>query len=186
MPPAAVVPATSVVLVPTQAIVSTPKYIWDTQEDTRHSIRVICDESGLDLAGKNDITACIYQESEFFNILPNGKPIMHQNYSPKNGLLTSTDWGLCEFNDTRGWYIGPAPLPFPSVQYLLDNPEKAVRVMIQMYKDGQIDKWVSHSSGAYKQWLPYVTMPVPASGHYPIKNFGVSSSLRGTTSPVHN
>lgn len=141
------------------------KYLFNTQEDARHSIRVLCDEAGLSFDDKNTLTACIYQESEFFNILPNGLPVQCQNKN-KAGVLTSTDWGIVQINDTKGWYIGPAPLPFPSVQFLLDNPEKAVRFMIKMMQQGMLRKWVSYSSGAYKRWLPHVVFPVPASGHY--------------------
>lgn len=154
-----------------------PIYLFDTQEHARHSIRVICDEAGLSFSDKNDITACIYQESEFFNILPNGLPVQCRNYRKRadgsfildekgNKVLSSTDWGLIQINDTKGWYIGPPPLPFPSVQFLLDNPEKAVRFIIKMQQQGQLNKWVSYSSGAYKRWLPFVASPVPASGHY--------------------
>lgn len=138
---------------------------WDTQENTRHAIRVRCDNAGLTFEAKNDITACIYQESSFWNILPNGKPTTHENRNDA-GVLTSTDWGLCQINDTKGWYIGPPPLPFASVPYLLSNPQKAVDFMIEMYKQGQLSKWVSYSSGAYKKWLPFVASPVPVSGSY--------------------
>lgn len=146
------------VIIPPTPIVST--YLWSTQEQTRHSIRVLCDEEGLSYSDKNDVTACIYQESEFKNWKDDGTPMTHTNPH-------STDWGLCQINDTHGWYIGPPPLPFASVDYLVAHPEAAVRFMIEMCKQKRLGKWVSYSSGAYKQWLPHVMYPVPTSGHYP-------------------
>lgn len=104
-----------------------------------HSTRVLCDELGLTFPQKNELCACIYQESRFNNGAVGKNP-------------KSTDWGIVQVNDTPGWHIGPG-LEFPSVQFVVANPETCVRWMIRMYKEGRINYWASHSSGAYKQWL---------------------------------
>lgn len=119
-----------------------PKYLWDTTANARHSVRVICDEMGLTLAEKNVITACIQQESNF-----NNKAI---GRNMKNGKLLSTDWGIVQINDY--WHVGTGK-KWASVQQILDNPDKAVKWMIQMYKQGNLKMWVSYSSGAYKKYL---------------------------------
>ncbi len=119
-----------------------PKYLWDTTANSRHSVRVICDEMGLTVAEKNLICACIQQESNFNNKAV-GKNI-------KDGKLLSTDWGLVQINDY--WHVG-AGKKWSSVQQILDNPDKAVKWMIQMYKQGNLKMWVSYSSGAYKKYL---------------------------------
>lgn len=122
-----------------------PKFKWDTPEGARHSVRVICDEEGLSVKDKNIITACIQQESQF----DNGAVGINRN---KKGVVLSTDWGIVQVNDTKGWHIGPG-LRFPSVQYVIDNPEECVRWMVQMHKQGRLNLWSSFKSGAYKKYL---------------------------------
>jgi hypothetical protein len=117
-------------------------YMWDTTANSRHSVRVICDEMGLTLTEKNIITACIQQESNF-----NNKAI---GRNMKDGNLLSTDWGICQINDY--WHVGPGK-KWSSVAQIINNPDKAVKWMIQMYKQGQLKLWVSYSSGAYKKYL---------------------------------
>ncbi len=126
------------------------KYLFDTPQNSRHSIRVICDEMGLSVYNKNVITACIEQESGFYNY-KDGKPVHRDNYY--KGKLSSTDWGICQINDTPTWHIGPG-LAFPSVDYVLANPEEAVRYMVRMLKAGKIKLWVSYSSGEYEKYTP--------------------------------
>lgn len=116
-----------------------PHLLFDTPKNAFHSVRVACDDMNLTLAQKNIICACIYQESRF-----NNKAI------GKN--KNSTDWGIVQVNDTKGWHIGKG-LKFPSVQYVIDNPEECVKWMIQMYRKGQLNLWASYSSGAYRQWI---------------------------------
>ncbi len=121
----------------------TPKLAW-------HATRVMCDRAGLSLTQKNIVCACIWQESNFYNRYSTGKPVMHVNM--QNGHETSTDWGIVQVNDF--WWIGDTKL-FPSVQYVLDHPEKAVQWMIDYMKKNQhLNRWSSYSTGAYKQWLP--------------------------------
>jgi len=120
-------------------------YLWDNFKNSRHSVRVICDEMGLTLKEKNLICAVIQQESNFNN----KATCKNKN---KKGEVTSTDWGICQINDTKGWHIGKG-LAFSSVGYLLEHPDEAVRYMIRMYKAGKLKLWVAYSSGAYKRYL---------------------------------
>lgn len=122
------------------------KYLWDTKENSRHSVRVICDEEGLTVQEKNIICACIQQESQF-----NPKAIGKPNF---NG---TKDYGLCQYNDGKNkkgqaYWIGPGAV-FKDINEVLNNPEKNVRIMVQQYKAGNIKYWASYSTGAYKKWL---------------------------------
>lgn len=123
--------------------VNQPVLLWDTPQNSRHSVRVLCDEAGLTLYEKNVITACIQQESNFRNEAV-GKNM-------KNGVLVSTDWGICQIND---YYHVGAGKRWSSVEQIVKNPDKAVTWMIQMYKQGHLNLWVSYSSGAYKKYMP--------------------------------
>lgn len=116
---------------------------WDTPKHAWHAVRVLCDQAKLSLEEKNRICACIYQESQFYNYFMSGQPVIHKN-------PTSTDWGICQVNDH--YHIGPT-LDFPSVDFVMKNPDKVVQWMIGKYKAGQLKQWVSYSSGEYKQWL---------------------------------
>ena len=116
---------------------------WSTPHHAFHNTRVLCDFSGLTLAEKNIICACIYQESGF--------DINAVNYNKNaQGKILSTDYSLCQINDY--YHIGQGK-DFPSVQFVLDNPQKAVDWMIKMYKNGLLKMWVSYSSKAYLHWL---------------------------------
>lgn len=126
--------------VPVEPPTAPDKLLWGTPKHAYHSTRVLCDEMGLTLEQKNLLCACIYQESQFLNTAV-GKN--------KN----STDWGIAQVNDTKGWHIGPG-LRFPSVQYVKDHPEECVRWMAGVLKQtGKLQPWASYTSGAYKQWL---------------------------------
>lgn len=116
---------------------------FSTPKNAFHSVRVICDEQGLTLDEKNLICACIYQESEFWNTAK----CKNKN---KAGVVTSTDWGICQVNDY--FHIGKGK-DFESVQFILNNPDRVVKWMINQYKAGNLGMWVSYSSGAYKRWL---------------------------------
>ena len=132
------------------------KLLWDTPKHNWHSVRVMCDEAGLTFTQKNILCACVWQESEFRNYI-NGKPVRGDNV--RNGKITSSDWGLIQVNDTKGWHIGPG-LRFSSVQDVLDHPERAVAWMIKTMKDtGKLQPWASYTSGAYKKWIP-LTSPM--------------------------
>ncbi len=143
---------------PVVPVLSQPApYLWDTPEHARHSVRVICDEElilqktilidGKRYYPKDVICAVIMGESEFYN---NAK-----NYNRNSkGEITSTDFGICQINDR--WHIGPNK-DFPSVEYVLANPDKCVRWMCRMFQIGHINAWVAYTNGSYKQHLPQIT-----------------------------
>lgn len=116
---------------------STPKYLWDNFANSVHSVRVICDEQGLNLSQKNLICAVIHAESGFKNEAKHVNP-------------SSTDWGICQINDY--YHIG-VKKDFPTVQYVLDNPDKAVIFMINMYKAGKLVLWEAFKNGSYMKYL---------------------------------
>lgn len=117
---------------------------WNTQAHAYHNTRVLCDRAGLSLDHKNVLSACIWQESTFKNTA------LNRNRDSAGNVLSS-DWGIAQVNDH--YHIG-AGKDFPSVQYVLDNPEAVIDWMIGIYKrtDG-LSPWVSYSSGAYLHWL---------------------------------
>ncbi len=114
--------------------------------NNRHNVRVKCDLAGLDLKGKNIITACIEQESDFYPLAEG-----------KINLNGTHDWGICQFNDGHlhgvPLWIGSGAA-FSSVQEVLSNPGKCVDVMIEEYKAGHIGWWSSYHTGAYLKFMP--------------------------------
>lgn len=116
-----------------------PKYLWDTRERVIHSIRLICDEELLTLEQKNTLCATIHCESGF-----NTKAICRNK--DVNGVLRSTDWGICQWND---YWHGKEITPDQS----MNNPEKAVRLMCKYWKQNLRKQWVCYSKGLYKQYL---------------------------------
>lgn len=140
--------------------------LWDTKENIRHSCRVICDEEGLAVSDKNDMVATIQAESGFNLTIKNlngkWKNKLDENgnqiYDKQTGVpireyvVLSTDWGLCQINDY--WNIG-AGKPFPSVDFVLNNPEKVVRWMCGEWKRGEFSKqkWIAYKNGSYKNYL---------------------------------
>lgn len=148
------------VIPPTVPPASAPepeKLDWSTRQGAYHATRVLCDNSGLFtaktilvngqlFAPKDIICACIFQESGF---LKNPKP--NQNIDEKTGKVWSTDYGIVQVNDY--YHIGQGK-DFPSVEYVLDNPEACVQWMINIYKRTiALQPWSSYSSGAYKKHL---------------------------------
>lgn len=142
-------------IVPASPVVIAPDILqWDTPKHAYHSTRVLCDNAGLTLEKtvlvdgilympKDIICATIMGESEFNNKALN-------NNKNSQGVITSVDYGICQINSR--YHIG-AKLDFPSVQFVLENPDKAVQFMISMYKAGQIDMWCAHKNGWYKHFL---------------------------------
>lgn len=114
-----------------------PKYIWSTPKDACHSVRVICDEEGMSVIDKNLICQTINCESGF-----NIKAI-HVN---KSG---SGDYGICQINDH--YWIGEDKA-FPSIEYVLENPEACVRWMIKQWKAGHRNWWVCYKDNLYKNY----------------------------------
>jgi hypothetical protein len=129
--------STITVSTPLQSPPSEPGLMWDTPQQAFHSVRVICDEMGLNLEQKNEICYTINGESEF-HIKAVGKP-------NKNG---TRDWGICQFNDgaIKGIqiWIGKGAT-FKDTDEVLNNPEKCVRTMINTYKAGHIGWWYGHA-----------------------------------------
>lgn len=137
---------------PTVPVASTGqiKPDWGNRRGARKATRVLCDLSGLTLAQKNDICACIFQESGF---LTNPRP--NQNKDKTTGKVWSTDYGIVQVNDYYNIGAGKA---FSTVEYVLDNPAACVQWMINIYKStGALQPWSSWTSGAYKQWLDPVS-----------------------------
>lgn len=122
------------------------KLSYDTPKQAWHAVRVTCDNAGMTLDEKNELCACIYQESGFKKGAI-GKP-------NNNGTV---DYGICQFNNGKNakgqaLWIGPGAT-FASIQEVLGNPQKCVDVMISEFKAGHKHYWMSYSTGAYKQWL---------------------------------
>lgn len=140
-------PPAPVLAVPVQPLM--PKYLWETKENIRHSIRVICDELGMDVEQKNTMCATIYGESEFNLYAKN------YNRSKKTGEILSTDWGLCQWND---YYHGEEISSHDAVY----NPEKAVRLMGHYWKKSEAYRnwWIAYKSGRYLQFLKLVNQPM--------------------------
>lgn len=120
-----------------------PPLLWDTPKNAWHAVRVLCDDEGLTLQQKDLICAVIYGESGFLNTARND----NKNNA---GVITSVDYGICQINSR--YHIG-MHLDFPSVQYVLDNPDIAVRFMISMYKAGKIGLWCAYQNGSYRNFL---------------------------------
>ena len=123
--------------------------VWDTATNCEHAVRVTCDNQGLTPEEKDIIQACVHQESDFMNYHPDGTPVKNINLN-KDGSLSSTDWGIVEINDY--FHIGPGK-DFPSVDFVMANPQKCVEFMISMYKEGKLGLWSSYKSGAYRKYL---------------------------------
>ena len=114
-----------------------PTLLWDTPKHAWKSVRMICDDMGLTYDQKNEICYTIWGESGF-----NIKAVGKQN---KNG---TKDFGICQYNNgtnAKGvpFWIGEGAT-FASVDEVLNNPEKCVRVMIKTYLAGNIRWWYGH------------------------------------------
>lgn len=120
-----------------------PTYLWNTRDAGRHSVRVICDEEGLTLEQKNTLTATVEGESGF-----NLAAINHNKNDA--GKTLSTDWGICQINDH--YHIGPGK-SFPSVRYVVDNPDMCIRWMCKQWKAGNRNWWIAYKNGSYKKYL---------------------------------
>ena len=113
---------------------------WDTKENCRHNVRVICDLEGMTEQQKDDISKTIHCESDYN---PN---CVHPNYV--NGQISSTDFGIAQVNSF--WHIGPAK-DFPSPEYVIANPEECVRWMCKNWKTGA-NMWVCHLRGLFEHY----------------------------------
>ena len=132
-------------ITPPLVIVEPPKYEWNNKVSARHSVRILCDENGLSLAEKNLICAVIKAESDF-----DINAIHHNNGG-------TTDYSICQFNDGKNkkgipYWIGEGA-DFESPQEVMQNPEKAVRIMIREFKKGNINYWNAFSNKSYLKYL---------------------------------
>lgn len=119
--------------------VNTGSLLWNNKENSRHSVRVICDEEGLAVQDKNDLCATIGAESEW-----NPKAVGKKNFDG------TRDYGIVQVN-TRYW-IGEGKL-FPSTDYVLNHPAECVRWMCKEWKKGNKNWWYGWSNGSYKKYL---------------------------------
>lgn len=121
-----------------------PKYLWDTPDHAHHSVRLICDEEGLNLTEKNLICQVIRCESGFKT------DVTQVNRDQKTGKILSTDYGICQMNSY--WYIGNNR-PIKDIEEALHDPEKCVRIMIKRYREGGLTDWVCYSSGKFRRYI---------------------------------
>lgn len=126
-----------------------PKYLWDTRQNVRHSIRVICDELGFTFEQKNTMCATIGAESIGYNTRA-----VNKNYVLKpdgTRVLASTDWGLCQWND----YYHGKEISCGYSGDAMNDPEKAVRLMASYWKRGESGRilWIAYKNGSYKAYL---------------------------------
>lgn len=112
---------------------------WTTATGNRHNVRVICDQEGLTLEQKNTLCATVGGESGW-------KPTAI-GAPNSNG---SQDYGICQINN-RLW-IGDGK-QFPSVDYVLNNPEACIRWMCKQWKAGHRNWWIAYKNGSYKRYL---------------------------------
>lgn len=139
-----IIPAKAVTPPPVSpAPTAPPMYLWDTFENARHSVRVICDQAGLSVEDKNIMCACVQVESNF-------NPLCEHGNLDKDRKVWSTDYGIAQINDY--FHIG-AGKEFPSAEYVLANPEECIRWMARQWKAGNAHLWSSYTSGAYRKYL---------------------------------
>lgn len=128
---------------------------WTSVTNNKHNVRVICDQEGLTLEQKNTLCATVGGESGWQSYYlsgpKKGQPVKLDN-KDEAGNVWSTDYGICQVN-THFW-IGQGK-EFPSVQYVLDNPEACIRWMAKLWKKGETYRnwWIAYKSGLYKQYL---------------------------------
>lgn len=100
----------------------------------------ICKEQGMG-AMTQDVLATIYGESGFNQWC--------ENTSNKDG---TADYGICQFNtgtNSKGqaYWIGKGGA-FPSVEFVLNNPENCIREMCRQFKQGNQNYWVAYKGRA--------------------------------------
>ncbi len=111
--------------------------LWDTAENARHSLRVICDQEGLTVDQKNLMSQVVHCESGYY---------IHATHpNLYNDKQVSCDYGICQWNDK---YHGAEITPDEA----MNNPEKAIRLMCHYVKSGRITQWVCFSAGLYKKY----------------------------------
>lgn len=130
-----------------------PVLLWDTHENCRHSVRVICDEEGLTTDQKNDFSSTIHCESGYDNtiiMLNCEKGFVRSGVYNQSihGAILSKDIGICQIN--THWHIGPNK-DFPSEYYVLHNIEAIVRWSARVFKISP-KTWVCYSKGLFHNY----------------------------------
>jgi len=134
--------------------------VWTDPVSARHAVRVVCDLAGMPLTPtfnvdgklylmKDVLCACVQVESEF-------KPsAVHQNkvWQDDKWVIASTDYGIAQINDFYNIGMGK---PFPSAQYVLDNPQADIEWMAKQFLAGNAHLWCSFTSGEFKKYLPKI------------------------------
>ena len=127
---------------PVAPAIPVSKFDWSTPQTARRATRLICEEEGLTTGQENDLCATVEAES--------GYKIGAKHENIVNGQLSSTDWGIAQINDY--WHIGKGK-SFPSVQYVIDNPEACIRWMARLFKVGKAHLWSAYKNGSYQKYL---------------------------------
>lgn len=121
---------------------------WGNKGEVMLSIRQICDQYGLNWNDKAVICATLEAESDL-DPSAIGKP-------NKDG---TQDFGLAQFNNGKNfwgvpYWIGKGA-DFASVEEVLKNPEKNIRIFIREYKKyGYPKQWYGYKSPKYFEVLP--------------------------------
>mgnify|MGYP001602480075 CR=1 FL=1 len=119
------------------------------KETMRGMVERICEEEGIPQETKI-ICAVIQVESGF-------DPRAKNENKNSQGRVVSTDWGIAQINDY--YWIG-SNKTFPSVEYVLENPEKCVRWMVKQWKLGHQNWWIAYKNGSYKKYLLKVAVDI--------------------------
>lgn len=127
---------------PEQLDVNTIYPNWTDPVVARHNVRVIADQEGLTTNQKNLLSQTLHCESGY-NV-----NCVHANLD-KHGKVVSTDYGIAQINDF--YHIGEGK-DFPSVDYVMTNPEACVRWMAKLFKTGAARLWVCYSSNLYEKY----------------------------------
>jgi len=138
IPPAPITPPVVPPVIPPPAPPIATLAGWETPAKAIHSARVIMDEYNLNWEEKALLCAVIMCESGFRTDL------VHQN---DNG---TADFGIVQVNSA--WWIGVGK-KFPSIDYVVNNPEACVRWMIECYKKGLLKWWVCYSKNLHQKYL---------------------------------
>lgn len=114
------------------------------EETMQEIVRRVCKEEKMSLKQSNEIFATVRCESNFN---PKAK---YENKDKATGKVWSTDWGICQINDY--YHIG-AGKSFPSVDYVLNNPEACIRWMCKQWKAGRANWWICFARGMHLQYM---------------------------------
>lgn len=114
----------------------------------------VCKEKGLSLAQGMEIRATVFAESQFDStayrdnndgaFLAKNYPVEYQKYVQQTGRFNSRDAGICQFNDFWWYYYKGNKRIHPNIAQ--NDPETAVRIMIDAYRNGEIKAWHGYKS----------------------------------------